>query len=516
MSASLTVRGTRFAERSIAAAQHENRQLREQFATVLARYESGMRWNPNRTYLHGFVQDPRFDANECTRLELVRKSRWFEKNDPLANRLAEVFTEFTVGASGPPISPASSEEAWNQSASDWLNEWYPLADLNTRLGYAGLMTTAAWRRFFDGEFFILKTSGESGRPRLQGIAAHRVATPDDKADQEGKTIVDGVQIDARGRPIGYWIQEGIEGDKFTFRTSTEVIHIFEPESPGQYRGLPLLTPVMHLLHDWSDLLMFEMQKVKENATIRHVFENQSGQFDPLKFRQERGVQTNQKSDGTEVEQVRYKHIQQVLGSRTITLKVGEKVSQLENKSPSASTQWLWDYVASLICAGTGGISKLLVFPWSLQGTVTRADLDLANNYFRSRFAPFQSAAFQIYLFSIGTARFSDLRIADAPANWTKVNIRPPRAVNVDVGRNSAAMIAELESGATTLDEVYGSRGMDWREQVRQRGREEKFIDQVANELGLTPDRIRKAIGESLKNQMQADAERQREEDLATV
>ena len=504
----LQISGSAFERRSIINANREADRLRG----VLAEYESGKRWQKDRTYLHGYVQDPRFDATECVRSELVRKSRWFEKNDPLANRLAEVFTEFTVGAYGPPISPASSDDDWNQRASDWIEEWSPLADLTSRFGYGGILTTAAWRRFFDGEFFILKTKGERGQPRLQGISAHRVSTPDGMSDQEGKTIVDGVKIDSRGRPVGYYIQEGFDSDEFTFRTADEVIHIFEPESPGQYRGLPMLTPIMNLLHDWNDLLMFEMKAAKDAASITNIWKTKSGEKDQTQLRRERMTGVNQNSAGDNVLETRTKYMKQMLGARSVVIGEGEEISQLASDRPSVTSQWFLDYVASLICSGIG-FSKLLVFPWSIQGTVARGEYDLSTNFFRARFAPFQSSAFQIYLFVIGTARFMDARVADAPANWTRCNIRPPRSPNVDIGRNSAAVIADLESGLTTLEEQYGMRGMDWRAATRQRAREEQFINKIAGEFSITPDRIRKAIADSLKAQLSESDKARQQEDL---
>lgn len=489
--------------------------IKNLLSRIFGRYEAGIQWQKQRTYLPGFVQDPRFDADQATRMELVRKSRYFEKNGGIGQALGEKFIEFTVGPYGPQMIPASSDEEWNQRASDWLGEWTHFADLTSRLGYAGIMTTAACRRFFDGEFFILKTRGETGRPRLQGISAHRVATPMSMMADEGTRIFDGVQVDSRGRPEGYWIQENIVDDAFTFRSVNEVIHLFEPESPGQYRGLPMLTPVLNYLHDWDDLFMFEMAAAKDAAAITNVVENATGTIDPSQLTRMRYSQSNQKSDATATTENRTQFFKQLLGSRTVALKQGEKLSQMKSERPSVTTQWFFDYVASLICSGVG-ISKLLVFPWSIQGTVARAELDLASTYFRSRFVPFQSATREIYIYTMGTARFLDTRVADAPADWMRVSIRPPRAPNVDIGRNSAATIADLDAGVTTYDEVYGARGLDWREQFRQRGREEQFIDKLAGEMGLTPDRIRKAISESLKLEMEKTAERQAKEDLITA
>jgi capsid protein len=478
-------------------------------------YEAAKRWSKDRTYLPGYVQDAKDDMGEFTRMELVRKSRWFEKNDPFANRLAEIFVEFTAGAYGPQMTPASSDDEWNQRAADWIAEWNPNADITTRLGYAGLITTAMWRRFFDGEFFILKTFGENrSRPRLQGISAHRVATPPDKADQEGKTIIDGVEIDPRGRPVAYWIQEGVEADKFTRRTAQEVIHLFEPESPGQYRGLPMLTPVMNDLHDFNDLFLFEMRAAKDAAEKSTIVIGGTGAFDPAKARLDAYRNGGKSCDGDSLKE-KQEYFRKAFGGRTAYADAGTDVKQFVSNRPTVAQQWYWDYLASRICAGIG-FSKLLVFPWSIQGTVARADLGLARNFFLCRFAPIQSVVQDIFRFVIGVARFTDARIADAPHDWAKVTIRPPKTVDVDVGRNSAATIAELESGLTTFEEQYAMRGLDFREQIRQRAREEKFIDRIAAEEGISPDRIRRAITDSLRNGMQQETEQRAQEDAIEV
>lgn len=481
------------------------------FSDVLARYEAGQRWSPNRTYLNGEVTDPRFDCDTASRTEIMRKARWFEKNNGFANKLGDVYVQFTVGPNGLPITSASSDEDWNQRMDNWLEEWNPLADISSRSGYGGLMTTAAWREFFDGEFFILKT-GSPGRPRLQGIASHRVGTPYSLYGEEGKTVIDGVKIDDRGRPVGYYISEGIDDNKYTLRSSDQVIHIFEPSSPGQMRGISRLAPVLNLLHDWDDLCLFEMQVAKDATVNANWIQTTSGQFDPTKLRRELTTGTTQKADGTDVDTQHFNAIKNVLGARTIALRTGEAIGQLKNERPSPSTQWYWDWLASMICAGCG-VSKLLVFPWSIQGTVVRNEIEMAANYFRARSANFNSAAFQIYLFVAGVARFSDVRVADAPADWTRAFILPPRAPNVDSGRNSAAMLAELDAGATTFNDVYAPQSRNWRKQLRQRAVEESYIDQLAAEFGISPDRIRKGISESLQAGMKQETERQQQEEL---
>ena len=58
----------------------------------------------------------------------------------------------------------------------------------------------------------------------------------------------------------------------------------------------------------------------------------------------------------------------------------------------------------------------------------------------------------------------------------------PRAVNVDVGRNSNALIVELGAGATTYRQHYSALGLDWEQELAQVGIERARLA----ELGIPP------------------------------
>ena len=79
---------------------------------------------------------------------------------------------------------------------------------------------------------------------------------------------------------------------------------------------------------------------------------------------------------------------------------------------------------------------------------------------------------------------TDPTLANPPADWYEVAIQAPRAPNVDVGRNSAAQLAELEAGITTYDEIYGARGIDWRAALEAKAREASYINSLAIKYGI--------------------------------
>jgi len=120
----------------------------------------------------------------------------------------------------------------------------------------------------------------------------------------------------------------------------------------------------------------------------------------------------------------------------------------------------------------------------MQGTVYRGALDMSAVWFRSRHQVMASAARRIYEYVMEWSIKNDATLNDAPSDWYEVAITAPRAPNVDVGRNSAAQLAELEAGVITYDEVYGARGLDWRSSLEAKAQQALFIRQLAEKYSL--------------------------------
>lgn len=459
---------------------------------ITGRYEGGQRWSPNRSFIPAFVQDARFDADACTREELVRKSRYFERNNAIVNRLADLFEQFTVGPNGLQFIPSTDDEEWNTAAKAWFDQWCKVCDLTSLHSFGTLQSLAARCWFIDGEVFILKTKGEKRengqptlRPRIQLIEAHRVETPPELYQR--KDIIDGVQIDKRGRPVVYWVRntsaEPGKEPEYEPYSAEQIIHIFEPSRPGQYRGLPFLYPVINDLHDLDDLQILEMDAAKEHAHLTNVITTQTGEApSAASLYRQKITQTSQDTQGNNVDADRMTVWRRVTRAASIFLKKGEDVKQLASQRPSVAAQNFWDYMAWKICAGVG-ISKLLVFPVSIQGTVARADNDVSNAFFRSRSAVLATAFGRVFEWVIDWATRNDVSVSEPPADWRQAySVCAPRSVNVDVGRNSTAMINELRVGATTFDEVYGPLGADWKIQLRKRAAQAFVIKKLAKEF----------------------------------
>lgn len=447
-----------------------------------ARYE-GAQYNPQRSWIPGGLQSVRFDCDAHSRQEIARKVRYFEKNKPIVQILAGKFENFVVGAN-PQMTPASSDAEWNKAAKAWWDGWSQNCDLTSRQSFGTLLNLLARSWFIDGDVFILLTAGservEGGRtvrrPRLQIIEGHLCFTPPDL--EKDKAVHDGVRMDENGRPIGYYFAVEVERGKYEFGPMVDaasVIHLFEPSRPGQLRGISFFHSVINEINDLDDLEILEMQAARENASTSVWIETEHGEEDPSSMRRTRFTQsatTNTSGTATENKSLYYHEIS---GGRARLLKRGDKVNQNAGMRPSVTTVDYWKLKLMFICGGVE-IPYCIVFPDSMQGTVYRGALDMATSFFKSRHAVIADIQRRIWGYVMNWARMVEPTLADAPEDWRNVSILPPRAPNVDVGRNSAAMLEELKNGATNYDLIYGPLGLDWRTELKKLNEQLTFIE----------------------------------------
>lgn len=453
------------------------------------RYE-GAYQSVRRSWLDTSYTSARFDISGSTRQQIVRKSRFFEQNSGLMNRLGDLFECYTVGSSFV-VQPASTDAVWNAKAKKWWDIWSRYPDIGSRQSFGTFMSLAARGWFFDGESFILLTRGESGKPRLQLIEPQNCVTPAERVNDAD--TFDGVRFDRRtGRTLSYYIGNELkQGEIQDIRSipSDSVVHIFEPNRAGQLRGLPFVTPVINDLHDLDDLQKLEMESCKLASSVAQIVKTASGEVSAANLR----------SGATQSSDTAQNYYENVFGSSVKVLQHGDDFQQFASDRPSVNMREYWRQLTEKVCAGVG-IPYVLVLPESMQGTVYRGALDMSSVWFRSRHQVMASAARRIWEYVMSYAIATDPTLGNPPDDWYEVSIQAPRAPNVDVGRNSAAQLAELEAGTTTFDEVYGARGIDWRSALTAKAEQAKFIAELAEQFEISIGQISSTQGAEAKPQ----------------
>lgn len=460
------------------------------------RYEAAQPGGAGRPWLPGFVRDAKYDANSFSRWEMCRKIRYFQQNMWLIRKLREVYVKYVVGPNGLQIIPASSDSDFNKRALEKYLEWgrSPFLDSNLCIGEGHKLMAGELQ--IDGEVFALKSrfksAGRQSTPAIQLIESHRCSSPFGEFAPSGtnflSTNVDGVEIDANGTPTGYHLRTGKDALESDLYSKEDVIHIYNPDRIGMYRGITPYYATLSCLQDLYQLEEMEMQKAKANAERAWILFNKTGEMDASKLRQMgygSGAGTSP-SPGLADDDLK-KRMQQfrtVYGSRGISLRSDEEMKIEENPNPSAATQWYWRYKISQICAAAG-IPMILVLPESIQGTVARAIMDDANIFFRGQFHLIGAGAKQMYWHWLDWAVYNDKNLVDPPADYRKCHVLPPRAVNVDVGRNSKAMLAELQAGTTSYDAIAANEGLTPEILFQSKGNSVVLAHQIAQQLSAS-------------------------------
>jgi len=454
--------------------------------SVKAWYEAGFPLlTGDRSYVPSLVQDMRYDAPSFTRREMIRKTRYFEQNNGIAQRLGHVYQQYTVGANGLHLQPNSSDKEWNKRAKAAFLEWCGECDYMGVLSLSAMQNVGSLRQFFDGEIFFNKTflpTKRGSRPRLQMIESHRVETPPEKWADEGTTVCDGVSVDEEGRKLRYWARDGFNFTRYVPVEAANMIHVGEASRVNEYRHITRLHSVLNDLHQLDDLQKLELSAAADAAEKSTFITSPAGEGDPNQLRARRYLEPQQPGETPQQYQERVDYFRKVMGGRTAYLKTGQEVKQFVPLRPSEATLNLWNFLTSKICWGVG-MPKVVVFSEyleTMQGTVVRSDLEIANAFFRTRSRVWGDFLYQAWCFWGEWARYNDLRVVDAPADWQNVTVHPPRAVNVDQGRNSTALLQEIAAGCANWEMWFSPLGLDWREQFDKLKEQQDY----AKEIGL--------------------------------
>jgi hypothetical protein len=127
---------------------------------------------------------------------------------------------------------------------------------------------------------------------------------------------------------------------------------------------------------------------------------------------------------------------------------------------------------------------LLIFPEiieGLQGTTIRGIYDNAHETFHGFFHLYKPVAVNLYLYWLQWARYNLPALVDAPPDWNKCHVTPPRAVNVDIGYTSAAVLGDLEAGIDNFDDIAARKGTTAETLIRKKVKNIAMIKRICLE-----------------------------------
>lgn len=217
------------------------------------------------------------------------RAREMVRNDPHCARAIAVIVNNVVGTG---ITPTATRAA-NETQSDtptradiadaiWKAWFEPgVADIEGQLSGDALIGTAVRGWAESGDALIRRRVDPKLRPvpwRLEVLEADMLDELRNETTASGGQIVQGVELDARGRRVAYWIltqhpgEQGLSYGATALREAvrvpaSEVIHLFMPLRPRQVRGVPFLSTILAAKKDLGDFESYELLRKKTETAV---------------------------------------------------------------------------------------------------------------------------------------------------------------------------------------------------------------------------------------------------------
>ena len=415
--------------------------------------------------------DFRLELTDSVRREMVRLSRWLEKNNGLFRQIISDTAIYTIGdgimmqANGGDFDWQSLVEAeWDQESES--------PEVTGRFSLLECLYIICEALDRDGEIFIIKAK-RNGIPKFQLVETHRVETPFNLVSDP--TINDGIKYNKYGVPTLYYVKQS-DGN-FTPVPASAMMHVYNPTHASASRAYPPHQHAITNLRDEMDLLSMEKVAAKDNARISRILK--TNDLGPDNGDIGLGVPNTSTTPTNTTEMNR------ILGGVTAVLQPNEELISHQSARPTTAFTGFIEHLRRDSCLGSLPF-EFLADPTKAGGASVRLVVAKAGRYFSHRqniiIKRFLSPYFQYWL---GTK----INRGDLPSarNWWKVEWMTPRSVTVDAGRDAVSDRADLEMGRTTIEDDFAARGYQYEKTMRKRAKNFLFLEKLAKDTGLNRD-----------------------------
>ena len=417
--------------------------------------------------------DFRRELNDTTRKELVRLSRYLEKNNGLYRQMIKDNALYSVGDGITPQCVGGDFEWQTIVEAEWEAECEN-PEVSSRFSMAESLHIISNALDVDGEVFAIKCK-RNKIPKFQLIESHRVSTPPSLEGQ--KNIYDGIRYNKYGQPSMYYV---VQGDgSYTPVVAASMMHIYEAEKSSQSRAYPPHQHAISNLRDEMDLLSMEKVAAKDNARTSRILKVNDTSMDEGDV----GLgQQNTASGVTDPNQVN-----RVLGGVTAVLQPNESIEPYQSARPTSAFTGFIEHLRRDSVMGSVPY-EFTADPTKAGGASVRLVTAKAGRFFAHRQTIIINRFLKPYFqFWLGTK----IDKGDLPSakNWWKTEWVCPKSISVDAGRDSANERADLEMGRTLPSDDFQSRGLGFEKSMRKKARDLAFIDRIAKDTGIDPNRL---------------------------
>jgi lambda family phage portal protein len=188
---------------------------------------------------------------------LKARARDADRNNPWAHRALNLLRDYVVSTGIVPMVDTADTALRARTHALWA-AWCEVADFTGRHSFNTLQGQAFRSCLIDGEVLALIRPGTN--LQIQILASEFLDYSRDNAED----IMGGIQYDAEGRRVGYWLYQKHPAQPLNpvseFVPADRVIHLYAPLQPGFERGVSWLAPAL--------VPLYELQTYLEASLVR--------------------------------------------------------------------------------------------------------------------------------------------------------------------------------------------------------------------------------------------------------
>lgn len=423
------------------------------------------------------------------------RARDLVRNNPYARGILFALVRNVVGCGIFPQANTGDEQL-DESVEELFSRWARVADVSGRLTWWEIQRLAFQEVLEAGECLIHFTSVDDDRSRplrfaVELIDADRIA--DDRysamkiASPNGNEIRRGVEIDAFGRPVAYWLYPRHPNDVNGLWTQAErfpadqFVHLFKCERIGQTRGVSMFAPVIQALKSLHYYTENELQASAVASCFTAAIKTMGGPADG-------GLLDTVDSDSSDTDGNQFEYLQPGMVARLLP---GEEVEVINPSRPNNDASAWLTFLLRALATGVGLSYERMCRDYTQTNYSSARSSDLED---RREFRVQQDWVCShmcdpVYL------RFLEAAVDEAkiPATAsellsdydtvTKHHWQKPGWEWVDPVKEFTASDQAVQANLSTLQDELGARGKDLRTVLEQRAKEKRLM----REMGITEE-----------------------------
>ena len=446
----------------------------------------------NRIYAPRTYGQPS-ESTQTTRSRIVMmwEARELVENVPQARAVSRKFGQFLTPTE---YSPATGDKSYNDMVSEFFHAWCKNCDISGRHSFRKLIQLACEERPVDGDCGFAIRRVEDAL-RIQLVPATRIGNPN-MVGAESDNYFQGVIVDDFGRPVAYRIyrvtREGVYFGAEDIPASN-FTHYFDPFRIDQMRGVTDFHCSERTIRMLNEILEAEKAGVRFASQQAALVFSDRGSANPRNLFTA-GPPTNVLPNGQE---------QQNEFSQVATIRYFGTADKVE-VMPARPSNAFAGFIAHLmheIAIGTGIPQGVLFGTEDYSGPSVRAEFAQADRIFGRHQGVLQDKVLDpiknaVLLDAIARQEIPPPPLAagetmvQALRRATRGEWRFPAKLTIDVGRESAANMAENRQGAKSLQEIAASEGTDAFARLEQIAAEAAYVKELSEKYGVPETAIR--------------------------